>query len=93
MDAVSFQSDRNQESAGLVLSSPLFYYGGWNKHSTSQHHPLNRHVPVSVCVGGLFFYTLLSLSPPSHELLGEPASASLFQMLMTGGSESLKLDH
>lgn len=42
----------------------------------------------------VFFFTLLSHSPPpAHELLAEPAPALLFQMLMTGGSESLKLDH
>lgn len=47
-----------------------------------------------VGVVGVGFFTLLSHTPPpAHELLAEPAPASLFQMLMTGGSESLKLDH
>lgn len=44
--------------------------------------------------GSVFFFTLLSHSPPpAHKFLAEPAPASLFQMLMMGGSESLKLDH
>lgn len=73
---------------------------------TPHRGPLNKHVRASVYGTGwggggrggvdsvFFFFTLLSHSPPpAHELLAELAPASLFQMLMTSGSESLKLDH
>lgn len=64
---------------------------------TPQHRPrLQVCMAMAGVVGGssVFFFTLLSHSPPlARELFTEPAPALFFQMLMKGGSEILKLDH
>lgn len=90
-----------------VLLSSSFPEVRINIQHDSTSWPTEQTMCVQVCtalagvagagagVGSVFFFfTLLSHSPPpAHELLAELAPASLFQMLMTSGSESLKLDH